>query len=97
MEKITQKPFEKKKKISLDINERFLNLIDDLSDLTKNSRSLIIESLIGQGIKPFFELLEDSWKGYLRQGKWGKKDIKDLLKNLKKIKNNYSWLDNKSF
>jgi len=88
MENISQKPFEKKKKISLDINESFLKIVDELAQLTKNSRGSIIEALVGQGMSPFCNLLETTWKGYLKEGKWDEKEIKKLLQGLKRIRIN---------
>ena len=89
MEKVYNKVFEKVKKISLDMDERFLKVIDELVKLTKTNRTLIIEALIGQGMAPFFKYLENTWKGYSNEGKWDKNVIKMLLQNLKKIKGKY--------
>jgi hypothetical protein len=81
--------FKKKKKISFDINDRFLQIIDDLAKLTKNNRTLLINSLIGQGISPSLKMFEKTWKGYLDEGIWDKKVIGQLLSGLKKIKKSY--------
>lgn len=84
--------FKKKKKISFDINDRLLQLIDELANLTKNSRTVIINALLSLGIVPFFKSLEDTWKGYSTEGKYGKikKDMEKLLQDLKKIKSKYN-------
>jgi len=88
-------PIKGKKKISLDINEEFLNVIDELATFTKNSRTAIIEAIIGRGIFPYFNLLENLWKDYLKEEKneKAKKEIKNLLKGLEKIKTDNEWLN----
>ena len=92
MEKIFKS---KKKKISMDISEEFLNIIDELATLTKSSRTAILEAVISRGIFPYFNLLENLWKNYLKEEKNEKlkKRIKNLLKELKKIKSNHEWLN----
>lgn len=88
MEKITQKPFEKVKKISLDMNEEILEIVDDLAGLTKTNRTVVIGSLVGQGFSPFFRYLESTWKVRLKQkniDQEKKKKVRELLQNLRKI------------
>ena len=88
MKEIHQKPFEKVKKISLDMNEEILDIVDDLAKLTKTNRTVIIGSLVGQGFSPFFRSLENNWKNLLKDKSIGnekEKKIKELLNNLKKI------------
>ena len=88
-------PLTKKKKISLDINEEFLNVIDELATLTKNSRTVIVESIVGRGMFPYLNLLENLWKDYLKNKKNEKvkKEIKDLLEDLERIKSDNEWLN----
>ena len=95
MEKIYKKPLEKKKKISIDLNDECLQVIDELAKLTKNSRTVIIEALIFRGTFPFLEYLEKSWKKFLDEGKYKKieEEIKGLIKDLKKIKSKHTWLN----
>ena len=88
MEKITQKPFENTKKISLDLNEEHLEIIDELAKLTKTNRTVVIGTLIGQGFSPFFRYLESTWKELLNNKNIDNKKktkIQELLKDLKKI------------
>jgi len=101
MEKVFN-PFKKKKKISLDLDEEFLEVIDELASLSKNSRTLIVESLIGQGMFPFFKYLEKTWKGLLSERKYKEhkkmeKEIENLLQGLNKIKANRVWLNPSSW
>ena len=98
MEEIINNPFKSRKKISLDINTEFLKIIDELAKLTKSSRTLIIESLLGKGISPFFDYLDHTWKRFLGEGrhKEKKKGLEDALRNLKRIKEKYFWLNPRS-
>lgn len=101
MEKLFN-PLKKKKKISFDIDEEFLRIIDELVNLTKCSRTVIIESLISQGMIPFFNYLENTWKRILDEGRYKEhekmeKGIEKLLQNLKKIKSKYVWLNPSSW
>jgi predicted transcriptional regulator len=86
--------FKKKKKISFDINEELLQRIDELASLSKNSRTVIINALLGQGMVPFINYLENTWKELLTEGKYGKikKDMEKLLQDLKKLKEKYNYL-----
>lgn len=98
MKKVTQeyynndiaynKFFGKKKKISFDTNEHFLEIIDKLAELSSNNRTVIINALIGAGMAPFFKILETTWEGFLKDKKYEKisKDLKKLLQDLKKLK-----------
>ena len=52
----------KKKKISMDISEDFLEAIDKLAELTKNKRATILEAVISRGIFPYFNILENLWE-----------------------------------
>jgi len=86
--------FEKKKKISFDTSDKFLEIMNKLVKLTYNNRTVIINALIGAGMSPFFKILEDTWKKYLKEHekKWdekAKKNLKKLIEDLKKLKKKY--------
>lgn len=83
--------FEKKKKISFDTSDKFVELIDRIAKLSSNSKTVIINALISDGISPFIKRLETTWAGFLKDEKYGKinKDLKNLLSELKKIKEEY--------
>ena len=88
MKGIYNKPFEKRKKISLDLNEKTLQFIDKIAGLTESNRTVVIESFIGKGIPPLVSEIESNWKllsnkGNLDENK--KKKVKKLLIDLKKI------------
>ncbi len=86
--------FQKKKKISFDTNDNFLEIMDKLVKLTHNSRTVIINALIGSGMSPFFKLMEDTWKKSLKEytGKNRekfKKNMKKIIDDLRKLKKEY--------
>lgn len=86
--------FEKKKKISFDTSDKFLEIMDKLVKLTYNSRTVIINALIGSGMSPFFKTMENTWKKNLKEyeGKGKekfKKSMKKLIEDLKKLKKEY--------
>jgi|WetSurMetagenome_2_1015567.scaffolds.fasta_scaffold69133_2 hypothetical protein len=89
MEKITYKnPFDNMKKISLDVNEEILKIIDELVKLTKTSRTTVIGSIIGKGLSPTFRYFEMEWQRMLNEKTFNetkKKLIKKKLQDLKKI------------
>lgn len=83
--------FQKKKKISFDTNDYFLELIDKLAKLSSNNRTVTINALIGEGISPFFKRLETMWTGFLKDKKYEKinKELRNLLQELKELKSEY--------
>jgi hypothetical protein len=90
--------FEKKKKISFDTSDKFLEIIGELVKLTYNSRTMIINALMGAGMAPFCKILEDTWKKNLKEyseklkGKPKEdfeRDMKKLLEGLKKLEEEY--------
>lgn len=91
-------PLKKKKKISLDLNEEFLGVIDEVANLTKSNRNTIIEALISRGIFPYFNYLEQVWKRFLDEGRYKEnkrmeEEITRLIKDLGKIKSKHQWLN----
>lgn len=91
MEITYKNPFDNMKKISLDVNEEILDVIDELVKLTKSSRTTVIGGLIGKGMSPYFRYLESTWKGFLDEKKFDekkKKLIKETLQDLKELEMN---------
>ena len=89
---VYKKPFENMKKISLDMNEEILQIIDELAKLMKTSRTVIIGTLVGKGMSPFFKDLKDTWKSWVIKKETDeakKKKIKVLLKELVNIERKY--------
>ena len=92
--------FEKKKKVSFDTNEHFLEIIDKLAKLSKNSRTVIINALIGAGMVPCVQMWEKTWKEYLKNKELDeriKKAVKQLLLDLEKFKKEYHIADLEKF
>ena len=106
MEKVTKdfykkdieynKFFFEKKKISFDTNDYFLEIIDKLAKLSKNSRTVVINALIGAGMSPCVQMWEKTWKEYLKNKELDeriKKAVNQTLLNLKKFKKEYHIAD----
>ena len=91
----TFNPLKKKKKISFDLNEELLEVVDGLAVISKNHRSAIIEALIGRGMIPFVDYLEKTWKRYLVDKKYEKikPEMEKLIKDLKKFKEKHELLN----
>ncbi|MBS3076918.1 hypothetical protein J4233_01465 [Candidatus Pacearchaeota archaeon] len=81
-----RKAFEKAKtkKISMNVNEKYLEMIDELARIHDMDRTKIIEALIPAGIKFQTEFSEKTWKKFLEDKEYS--DKKELIKNkLKEI------------
>ncbi len=90
--------FEKKKKISFDINDKLLEIIDKMVKLTSNSRTVIINALISSGLSPLSKTMEDTWKNYLKEyeGKLDagtEKSLKKLISDLNELKKEYELIE----
>ena len=87
MNKIIEAPFNPRKKISLNINVGILNLVKDLAKLTKTNNTLIIESLLVDGVRPLFKQFKTGWTimSIETKDEKKKKHIKDLLQKLQEI------------
>lgn len=83
--------FEKKKKISFDTSDKFLEIIDALAEVTGNNRTVIINALLGGGMAPFIKNTEQVWTSYLEDLRYEKirNQIKTLIERLKKLKEKY--------
>ena len=80
-------PVEIRKKISLNINVGILNLVKELSKLTKANNTLVIESLLVKGVSPLIKQFESGWTLLLvtTKDKEKKERLSKLLEDLKKI------------
>ena len=87
MEITYKNPFDNMKKISLDVNEEILEIIDELVKLTKTSRTVVMGAIIGKGMSPYFRYLESTWKGFLNEGKFDEKKKKKIKETLQSLKN----------
>jgi hypothetical protein len=77
-----KKAFEKAKtkKISVNINEKTLDMIDELAAIPGMTRTQMIDALVSAGFVYETEFLEKSWKKFLKDKKYI--DKKDLLNGL---------------
>ncbi len=87
MKKIIKSPLQPRKKISLDINTTILDLIKDLAELTHTNNTIIIESLLINGIAPSIRAFKIQWVTLLgdTKDKQRKEILNGLLDKLIKI------------
>lgn len=87
MKKLPPYPKGIRKKVSLNVNIGLLNLVKELTKLTKTNNTLVIESLLVKGVSPLIKQFRDSWTAILcyTKDESKKKHIKKLLKDLKTI------------
>ena len=89
MENISKKALTKIKKISINLNQEFVDFADKIAELTNQKKTTILTALIGKGAKPLIKDMETTWKSLLIAGnleKNKKEKISKLLKGLDKIK-----------
>lgn len=77
------------KKISVNIDEKTLNLIDDLSEIVGITRTNVVTALIGYGVKKYVEVLEKTWTNMLKDPKRDKKKTETKLQKLQEFKKKY--------
>lgn len=80
----------KSKKISLNIEEKTLDLVDDLAKITEANRTVILLTLIGQGISPLVQFLEKEWNRYEKEKKADPKKIKEMKTKLASFKKKWN-------
>ena len=89
MDKLIKNPLNMRKKICLNINSTILDLVVDLAKLTKTNNTLVIESLLVNGVSPLLKQFKNSWEAIYAStnDKKKKENIKELLDKLKEISN----------
>ena len=87
MRRIIESPLKHRKKICLNINTTILELVKDLAKLTKTNNTLVIESLLVEGISPLFKQFKTGWTimSIETKDEKKKKHLKDLLQRLQEI------------
>ncbi|MBU2458898.1 MAG: hypothetical protein KKB29_00860 [Nanoarchaeota archaeon] len=89
---------DKRKKVSLNLFEGHLQVLDELATLTKTNRETMIDAVLSTGILSYLNYIEKTWARILKDKKYKEnevihREIKNLLNGLKKIKSKYKWLD----
>lgn len=87
MTKIDLAPFGTMKKISLNMNDEILEIIDSLAEITKTNRTIVIGAILGKGISPYFRYLQESWQEHLKDKSLDEKKKKIISKALEDLKN----------
>ncbi len=80
----------KTKKISLNLDEDSIEFIDELSNITNLTRTTVIMSMIGSGMKSLLVDLENTWKKMKREKKGNPQKIDNFLKQTKELKKKYN-------
>lgn len=89
---ITKGVLNKTQKISLNLNEEFVDLADKVGELTSKNRTMVLLAFIGKGINPLLEEMETTWKSLVIAGNLEaskKARIKELLEGLDKIRKDW--------
>jgi len=83
----------KKKKISLDIDERIDTILEDLGNLTNSNKSLVITAIFRDGLPLFIDHLTDGWNYLIPNPQYEEKKskIKEKIKKAKEIKKKIYW------
>ena len=81
------------KKISFNLDESTLMMIDELAKGTKTTRTMIINGLIGHGMKKFINVLHSEGTEMKKERKKDPKKIDDLLSFLRQFEK--KWYVNK--
>jgi len=89
MDKLIKNPVNVRKNISLNINIAILDLVRDLTKLTKTDNTFVIESLLVNGVSPLFKQFKNVWTAMSIEAKdeKKKKHLKYLLNELQEISN----------
>lgn len=79
------------KKVSFNINEKTLQMVDELKRIYETDRTNTLGSLIMSGIKAQIEFTEKMWKKWLTDKEYSDKKIliKKKLEEIKKFKNKW--------
>ena len=73
----------------MNIDEKTLELVDDLSSLTENSRTVVMLALIGEGIKGFVEELDMTLENLKKDKKRNQEKISGKIEKLKKLREKF--------
>jgi len=82
-----------KKKISVDIDKRIDDILEELGDLTNSNKSMIITAIFKDGLPLFVDYLIDNWQFLLSNPSYEnkKEKIKEQIKKAKEIKKKIYW------
>ena len=82
----------KKKKISHNINEKTLEMIDEMSNITGTTRTQMLDAIIFSGVKAQTNFMIKSWEIFKKDKKFEakKEKIEELLGKLKEFKKKWT-------
>jgi len=79
----------KTKKISLNFDVDTLKFVDEFSEIINATRTTLIMSLIGSGMKSFSDSVIDSFENIKKTGKHNQERVEDSIKKIKALKKKY--------
>jgi len=79
--------------VSFNLDQRIIDLIDEVADTTKTNRTAIVTAIFKDGLPNYLDFLLKEWNSLLDNPKYGdKKDtIQSCIKSVKKIKEKVYW------
>lgn len=86
----------KTKKISCDINEKTLNMVDELAKIQNLSRSKILDVLLFAGVVTHINSTIEEWNRMKKDGlkdlvhKENEKEIEEVIKKIEKFKKKWA-------
>ena len=86
----------KTKKISFDINERTLNMVDELAKIQGLSRSKILDILLFAGVEAHINSIIEEWNRMKKDGlkdlvhKENEKGIEEVIKKIDKFRKKWA-------
>jgi glycerol-3-phosphate responsive antiterminator len=86
MEKVEEKFLEGKKKISLNLDENLLSLVEDMAKLSKTNKTMMIEAFVYRGIANQMRYMEETWIKMKSNPSVDQKKVKQVLQELQEIK-----------
>ena len=73
-------------KVSLNLDKKTLNLVDDLAELSNANKTIIITALIQKGIGNYLNYLESTWVSLQNDKTVNQEKLRNCLSNLEKVK-----------
>jgi hypothetical protein len=73
---------EKKKKISYDIDEKMLNMLDEMAGITHCTRAQVLDAIIFPGARAQTEIMLKLWKEWIKDKKFEGKEKQEMIKKI---------------
>jgi predicted transcriptional regulator len=77
----------KTKKISMNLDQETLDFIDEIAELTKTTRTMVMLASLTNGLEPFLKNLETGWNTLLSAGNMDNAKKKRTMELIAKVQN----------